>query len=164
MKSKKRIRGLAILLTLFVVIYLLYIFFSIVLKEIISSIQSIVLQFPIYIKNLEKWIDSTLSLNQEIESFANNMLDTYYVELNDWLNNSLLPQVNVIVKEVSLSLISVVKGLWNLIIGLIVSVYVLFSKEQFAGQSKKIIYAFFPKKKANEIVNDIRYANKTFGA
>lgn len=164
MKSKKRIRGLAILLTLFVVIYLLYIFFSIVLKEIISSIQSIVLQFPIYIKNLEKWIDSTLSLNQEIESFANNMLDTYYVELNDWLNNSLLPQVNVIVKEVSLSLISVVKGLWNLIIGLIVSVYVLFSKEQFAGQSKKIIYAFFPKKKANEIISDIRYANKTFGA
>lgn len=164
MKSKKRIRGLATLLTLFVVIYLLYIFFSIVLKEIISSIQSIVLQFPIYIKNLEKWIDSTLSLNQEIESFANNMLDTYYVELNDWLNNSLLPQVNVIVKEVSLSLISVVKGLWNLIIGLIVSVYVLFSKEQFAGQSKKIIYAFFPKKKANEIISDIRYANKTFGA
>lgn len=163
-KSKKRIRGLAILLTLFVVIYLLYIFFSIVLKEIISSIQSIVLQFPIYIKNLEKWIDSTLSLNQEIEAFANNMLDTYYVELNDWLNNSLLPQVNVIVKEVSLSLISVVKGLWNLIIGLIVSVYVLFSKEQFAGQSKKIIYAFFPKKRANEIVSDIRYANKTFGA
>lgn len=164
MKSKKRIRGLAILLTLFVVIYLLYIFFSIVLKEIISSIQSIVLQFPIYIKNLENWIDSTLSLNQDIESFANNMLDTYYVELNDWLNNSLLPQVNVIVKEVSLSLISVVKGLWNLIIGLIVSVYVLFSKEQFAGQSKKIIYAFFPKKKANEIISDIRYANKTFGA
>lgn len=164
MKSKKRIRGLAILLTLFVVIYLLYIFFSIVLKEIISSIQSIVLQFPIYIKNLEKWIDSTLSLNQEIESFANNMLDTYYVELNDWLNNSLLPQINVIVKEVSLSLISVIKGLWNLIIGLIVSVYVLFSKEQFAGQSKKIIYAFFPKKKANEIISDIRYANKTFGA
>ncbi len=164
MKSKKRIRGLAILLTLFVVIYLLYIFFSIVLKEIISSIQSIVLQFPIYIKNLENWIDSTLSLNQDIESFANNMLDTYYVELNDWLNNSLLPQVNVIVKEVSLSLINVVKGLWNLIIGLIVSVYVLFSKEQFAGQSKKIIYAFFPKKKANEIISDIRYANKTFGA
>lgn len=163
-KPKKRIRGLAVLLTLFVVIYLLYIFFSIVLKEIVSSIQSIVLQFPIYVKNLEKWIDSTLSLNQEIEAFANNMLDTYYVELNDWLNNSLLPQVNVIVKEVSLSLISVVKGLWNLIIGLIVSVYVLFSKEQFAGQSKKIIYAFFSKKRANEIISDIRYANKTFGA
>lgn len=163
-KPKKRIRGLAVLLTLFVVIYLLYIFFSIVLKEIVSSIQSIVLQFPIYVKNLEKWIDSTLSLNHEIEAFANNMLDTYYVELNDWLNNSLLPQVNVIVKEVSLSLISVVKALWNLIIGLIVSVYVLFSKEQFAGQSKKIIYAFFSKKRANEIISDIRYANKTFGA
>lgn len=163
-KPKKRIRSLAILLTLFVVIYLLYIFFSIVLKEIISSIQSIVLQFPIYVKNLEKWIDSTLSLNQEIETFANNLLDTYYVELNDWLNNSLLPQVNVIVKEVSLSLISVAKSLWNLIIGLIVSVYVLFSKEQFAGQSKKIIYAFFSKKRANDIISDIRYANKTFGA
>lgn len=164
LKAKKRIRGLAILLTLFLVIYMLYIFFSIVLKEVISSIQSIVLQFPIYINNLENWINNTLTLNKDIEAFANNMLDTYSDELNNWLNNSLLPQMNVIVKEVSLSLIGVAKGLMNILIGLIVSVYVLGSKETFAGQAKKIIYAFFSSKKANEIISDIRYANKTFGA
>ncbi len=163
-KTKKRIRGLAVLLTLFLFIYLLYIFFSIVLKEMISSIQSIVLQFPIYVNNLEKWIDSTLSINKDIEDFANNMLNTYSDELNGWLNNSLLPQMNIIVKEVSLSLIGVLKGMWNLIIGLIVSVYVLCSKEQFAGQSKKIIYAFCSKKRANELISDMRYANKTFGS
>lgn len=163
-KTKKRIRGLAVLLTLFLFIYLLYIFFSIVLKEMISSIQSIVLQFPIYVNNLEKWIDATLSINKDIENFANNMLNTYSDELNNWLNNSLLPQMNVIVKEVSLSLIGVLKGMWNLIIGLIVSVYVLCSKEQFAGQSKKIIYAFCSKKRANELISDMRYANKTFGS
>lgn len=163
-KTRKRIRGLAILLTMFVVIYLLYIFFSIVLKEVISSIQSIILQFPIYVNNLEKWIVSLLSNNKEIEVIANDLLRTYSNELNDWLNNSVLPQINIIVKEVSLSLISVVKGLWNIIIGLIVSVYVLLSKEQFAGQSKKIIYAFFSKKTANELISDARYANKTFGS
>lgn len=163
-KPKKRIRGLAILLTLFVVIYLLYIFFSIVLKEVISSIQSIVLQFPIYVTNFEKWINSTLKLNKDIEVFAYQVFDTVSLEVNEWLNNSLLPKMDVIVKEVSLSLISVVKGLLNVIIGFIVSVYVLMSKEQFAGQCKKIIYAFFSRKKANDIVNDVRFANKTFGA
>lgn len=122
------------------------------------------MQFPIYVNNLEKWIDSTLSINKDIEDFANNMLNTYSDELNGWLNNSLLPQMNIIVKEVSLSLIGVLKGMWNLIIGLIVSVYVLCSKEQFAGQSKKIIYAFCSKKRANELISDMRYANKTFGS
>ena len=114
------------------------------------------MQFPIYVNNLEKWIDSTLSINKDIEDFANNMLNTYSDELNGWLNNSLLPQMNIIVKEVSLSLIGVLKGMWNLIIGLIVSVYVLCSKEQFAGQSKKIIYAFCSKKRANELISDMR--------
>lgn len=163
LKTKKRIRALATLLTMFLLIYLLYIFFSIVLREMISSIQSIAVQFPIYYNNMEKWVDSRLSVNHDIELFANNLFDTYYKEINDWLNNSLLPQMNVIVKEVSLSLLGFVKGLFNFIIGIIISVYVLMSKEQFAGQSKKLIYAFLPKKKANDFISDIRYANRIFG-
>lgn len=163
-KTKKRIRTLAILLTIFLTLYLLYIFFSIVLKEVVASIQSIILQSSIYVGNLERLVENILSSNKSIEKMATDLINTYSDELNNWLNNSVLPRINIILKEVSLSVIGVAKGLWNLIIGLIISIYVLASKETFTGQAKKITYALFSEDSANGIISDFRYANKTFGS
>lgn len=164
LKTKRRIRTLAILITMFLTLYLLYIFFSIVMKEVITSIQSISLQFSVYLKNLENWMESVLSMDKSIESLLTNLINTYSDELNSWLNDSVIPRMNVILKEVSLNVLGVAKGLWNFIIGLIISIYVLASKETFAGQAKKIAYAFFSKETANNIVGDFRYANRTFGS
>ena len=52
---------------------------------------------------------------------------------------------------------------WNLLIGLIISVYLLVSKESFAGQSKKIIYAIWEEETANKLISNIRFVNATFG-
>lgn len=163
-KTRRRIRTLAILLTMFLTIYVLYILFSIVLKEVVASIQSIVLQSSIYVNNLERLLRNLLSSNKNIEEIATGLINTYSGELNDWLNNSVLPKANVIIKEVSLSVLGVAKVLWNLIIGMIISIYVLSSKETFTGQAKKIVYALFNEDSANGIVSDFRYANKTFGS
>lgn len=163
-KTKKRIRILAILLTMFLTLYLLYIFFSIVLKEVVTSIQSIALQSSIYVSNLERLMENILASNKNIEKLVTDLINTYSDELDNWLNNSVLPRINVILKEVSLSVIGVAKGLWNLVIGLIISIYVLASKETFTGQAKKITYALFPEESANGIISDFRYANKTFGS
>lgn len=163
-KTRRRIRGLAILLTIFLTLYLLYVFFSIVLKEVVASIQSIILQSSIYANNLEKLLQNLLSSNKAIESTATDLINTYSDELTEWLNNSVLPQANIIIREVSLSLISFAKVLWNLVIGLIISIYVLASKETFIGQAKKLTYALFSEENANGIISDFRYANKTFGS
>lgn len=164
LKTRKRIRTLAILLTMFLTLYVLYIFFSIVMKEVVASIQSIILQSSIYVSNLEKLMENILSSNKTIEKTATDLINTYSDELNNWLNDSVLPRINVIIKEVSLSVLGVAKGLWNLIIGLIISIYVLASKETFTGQAKKMAYAIFTEENANGIISDFRYANKTFGS
>lgn len=164
LKVRGRIRKLAVLITWFITIYALYIFFSIILEELIASVQSIVLQSSIYINNLEKLLHNLLSNNKEIEITATKLFETYSDELNNWLNNTVIPQANVIIKEVSLSVLGVAKGLWNMVIGLIISIYVLCSKETFTGQAKKIAYAVFKEDTANKIIGDFRYANKTFGS
>jgi len=45
----------------------------------------------------------------------------------------MMPQINAIVKTVSLSMLSFAKAVWNLVIGLIISIYLLASKERFGG-------------------------------
>lgn len=163
-KTRRRIRTLAILLTMFLTVYMLYILISIVFKEVVASIQSIVLQSSIYVNNLERLLENILSSNKTIEEMATGLISTYSDELNNWLNNSVLPRANIIIKEVSLSVLGVAKVLWNLIIGMIISIYVLASRETFTGQAKKIVYALFHEDSANGIISDFRYANKTFGS
>lgn len=163
-KTRRHIRTLAILLTMFLTIYMLYILFSIVLKEVVASIQSIILQSSIYVNNLERLLENILSSNKTIEEIATGLINTYSDELTNWLNGSVLPKANVIIKEVSLSVLGVAKVLWNLVIGMIISIYVLSSKETFTGQAKKMAYALFNEDSANGIISDFRYANKTFGS
>ena len=43
-----------------------------------------------------------------------------------------------------------------------ISIYVLFSKETFAGQGKKITFALFNTKTANQIIKDTRFISDTF--
>ena len=117
---------------------------------------------PGYVQNLNYWSNKFLNDNPSIEQFVVQIVDLYSEEFNNYLNNSIIPQMESLVKTVSLSFISVLKSLWNLLIGLVISIYVLFSKETFAGQSKKIAYALFTTKNANQIISDTRFVSETF--
>lgn len=64
---------------------------------------------------------------------------------------------------VTTGVIGVVKILFNVIIGIIISIYVLMSKEVFIGQSKKVVYAMFSGKKANAIIHTVHKSNEIFG-
>ena len=161
-KQKKYMRMLSIILTIFIVGMLINGFFSILIPNIVKSIRSISYQFPYYIQNLTTWSAKFLEDNPDIEKLVIQFLDTYSEEFMSYLNNNLVPQMETLVKQVSLSLISVLKVLWNFIIGIIISVYVLYSKENFAGQAKKLVFAFLETKTANQFIKDIRFVSDTF--
>lgn len=161
-KSKKKIRGISILITIIFVAILLYGFFATVIPQLVRSIQSIIFQFPIYADNLTGWIAKLLADNPDIEAAAMELFDKYSGELNNYLNHNLLPKMNELIKDVSLSFLGFLMRLWNLIIGFILSIYILGSKEIFAGQAKKMAYAFFETKTANAVISDVRFTHRTF--
>lgn len=161
-KVKRRIRAGSILATLAVVILIIYELFALILPEIVRSIQSIIFQFPIYVNNLSDWALLLLKDNPELEATVDALINQYSAKILEYVNTNLLPYINEVLKTVSLSVISVFKALWNLIIGFIISVYLLGSKEKFAGQAKKIVYAMFDRKAGNEFISNIRFVHSTF--
>jgi len=160
--KKKYMRLISVTLTLIIVFLFLYAFFSILIPNIITSIKNISSKVPGYVQNLNYWSNKFLNDNPSIEKVTLQIVDLYSEEFNNYLNNSIIPQMESLLKTVSLSLISVLKSLWNLIIGLVISIYVLFSKETFSCQSKKIAYALFSTKNANQIISDTRFVSETF--
>lgn len=159
---KRRIRAGSILATLVVILLVFYELFALILPEVVRSVQSIIFQFPIYVNNLSNWALLLLKDNPDLEATVNALINQYSTKVMEYVNTNLLPHINEVLKTVSLSVLGVFKALWNLIIGFIISVYLLGSKETFAGQAKKIVYAVFDRKAGNEMISNFRFVHSTF--
>ena len=161
-KNKRRMRGLSILVTIVLILIILYEFFGLIIPEVIRSIQSIIFQFPIYVNNLNTWALGLMKNNPDLEQVVNGLIAQYSSKLLDYFNSNLLPHMNDLLKTLSLSVIGIFKALWNFVIGFIISIYILGSKEKFAGQAKKIAYALFDRKAGNEVITNFRFIHSTF--
>lgn len=161
-KTKRRVRMISILGTLVLIFLIVYSFFNMIIPELVRSIQSIIFQFPLYITNLTNWVMKILENRPELESVVLDFLDQYSATLTGYLNTHLLPSINDLLRTLSLSVIGFVRAMWNFIIGIIISIYIMSSKETFAGQAKKTIYAFFETKNANQIISNVRFIHYTF--
>lgn len=161
-QRKKRMRMISILLTVCVVVVVAYEFFSLVIPELIRSIQSIIFQFPMYVDNLTLWATGLLEDNPDLEKLVMDLFAKYSEKLSDFLNTSVLPRLNELIISLSSSVIGFFKAMWNFIIGFIISIYILGSKEMFAGQAKKTVYAFFDVPTANQIISNFRFIHTTF--
>lgn len=133
-----------------------------IIPELIRSIQSIIFQFPMYVSNLTAWATGLLENNPELEGIVNDLFNKSSTMLTDFLNTTVLPKVNALLISLSTGVIGFFKAMWNFVIGFIISIYILGSKEVFAGQAKKIVYAFFDAPSANQIVSNVRFIHSTF--
>ena len=159
----KQQRMCSIFVTMIIVFLGFYVFFAMVIPQISSSIMTIIEQFPTYVNTLTVWVSQILNDNPDFAAFITNMINEYSVDLNNLFNTKIIPEINNVIMTVSMSVVSILKELWNLVIGIIISFYLLGSKEKYAAQAKKIIYAFFSLETANRFISNTRFANKTFG-
>ena len=65
--------------------------------------------------------------------------------------------------HLTVGLYTLVMELFHAVIGVIVSVYILFGKETFINQSKKATYAIFPTERANLLIHIAVKTNEIFG-
>lgn len=166
-KNKKRIRLVSSLITLFLLILVLYCFCVMMIPQIVASIQNIIGQLPTYVNNLTTWLENIFKKNPEFGVLIKDILVQYSGQLEELTTVKIIPQLNEIVQSVSSTVFSSVMNIllmaWNFFIGLIIALYLLLSKELFAGQGKKIIYALFEKDTANMTIRNIRFIHQTFG-
>lgn len=163
--SQKRssiIRYIGIFLTTCIFVAIIYSLIAMMLSQIVPSVVNIISNFDDYYNNFIKWINQVLENNPEMGEYIIRMLNDYSVELESWLNDTVLTKATALLKTVSLSVISVLKVLWNFVIGFIISVYLMTGKEKFSGQAKKVVYAAFERDTANTVISSFRFTHKTF--
>lgn len=167
MKDEKKIknlaRGLAVTGTVIFLLIIIALLIAAIVPALVSSITSLVSAMPSYVNKTVDMIQKGSFGDSDIAKIASSWIQEITDRLEQWAKVSLLPEAQKYIAQITAGVIGVLKGLLNFIIGIIVMVYVLTSKETFVGQAKKILYAIFKPKKANVVIHVARRADKIFG-
>lgn len=160
-KSLSRMLGIAGAWIFFAVIIVVLV--ASILPTIVDSIMSMIRSFPDAVNNLLAWLNEVVEDGSELEAFLNEAVVTVSAWFQTWLKDTLLPQMEGYIASIMSGAVAGVKAVLNVFIGVVVSVYVLTSKDTFSGQAKKIVYAFFKPSKANVIIDTVRKSHELFG-
>lgn len=166
-KSENRAKILSRVLGIVSVIVILLIFTAgvilMVIPQLIDSIEKLINNTDRYINVAQDWINGFISENAEFESTMAGLLKSTFGSIRNWLTEAIISKVDVLIINISSGVYSVIKAIFDFAIGIIVSVYLLYSKESFLAQIKKLLYSIFKIKTVNTILNGFRLTNKMFG-
>lgn len=162
-KRKKTARGISVLGALLVIFLIIAVLLNMVLPQLYSSIERIVISMPRQADSFMKWLEPYISGGGEWSHYVEEVINNGLEYMESWAKSDLLPQTKNILAMVTNGAISMVKLLINFVVGVIISVYMLMGKEYFSAQSKKLVYAVLPAEKGNVVIATVRKANEIFG-
>lgn len=161
--SRRARRTIGMLLTYIFAIALLAVLLQIILPQIIDSIKNLIPQITAWINTLPVILNdlatryqldiNQLTQTQTITMIWNNIQTTITGFISDL--TTLIPQLFQLTT-------SLVGSLLNVLIGIILSVYLLASKELFYAHAKKLGYALFPKRVMDKLLEITHTSNNIF--
>lgn len=161
-RAKGTARGCSVVLVLILALLVIFGLIMLVVPEVLDSITSLVSDLPGYFSNMKEWGTKVLHDHPTAEQYFMDFTEGLYGNLSNWLKNDLLPNSNRLLTMVSDSLVNAFNVLFNMFIGLIISIYLMASKENFCAQAKKLMYAIFPVKKVNGMLSVLRETHMVF--
>ena len=164
LKKKKQIsRGVGIFVSVILMIALIVTLLNMMIPELYGSIRDMIFNVP---SQMNRFIHEFSKMHSS-DSTVGKMLESIVEEASDfvqnWMKTDLMEKVNLWMTQLTVGMIQMVREVFNFIIGIIVSIYVLFSKEKFQKQTKKLIYAVFRPGQANMILQIGGKSNEIFG-
>lgn len=155
-------RGVAIGITMLIVLAALGVFFSLVIPEIAASIISL---FNILTNSesyvwLRDYLEQFLTLLRDY-GLTETTLDDIPGEIRNYLEDpgKYLAQLLSYTQNI---FVTAGVSLKNIVVALIVSVYMMIGKETFIAQSRKIVFACCTKERAEHFLDFCRRTNRIF--
>lgn len=173
-KSCRIVRGISIVLSWGLMLAIVSVLIKMVVPEIVSSVEGIIGNMPVYVNRLTRWVNhlQILQNNPEVSARLVEQIRSLYKDFNSVVNNfsgvldkvpEFISNVGDFVGSLSSGVFNAVSGVFNMVIGIIVSIYVMGAKEKFVSQAKKTLYGLAPTGRANATVKLIRSVHQKFG-
>ena len=160
--TAKFARVLSIVFSEIVLLLLLAALVYLIIPQILSSVQMLIQNSGTYADNVSAWLDSLLKDYPELDSYVGEIFGNFNANVGNWLETKLLPQLGNLITSVTSGVYGFARSIYNLIIGIIVSVYMLADKEGFLASTKRLSYAIFSVDTADRLRQGLNFVDKTF--
>lgn len=171
-KASGFVNAVSVAATILFGLLLVYALFLMIVPQLITSITSLYYTARNNIGSFINWLSKLrfIANNQSLVDFIDDTYTELTTDLDTWVKNTfipsmqnILPTMQNILSGVGIGVLSIVTVIKNLLIGIIVAIYLLASRKQFAKQAKMILYSIVKPHWADLIVEEILYADKMFG-
>ncbi len=172
-KKKDRhslVRTLSITVSMLVSLGLIAAIIGSIVPEIKTTLTNFIKSLPSYLNNLQDYVKDIANYLSEKNPDLAKLFDMEFNNIQDLLlkyANKLEPMLEEmfskggLVSTVTDSAWSFLMGIKDCILGIFVSIYLLYSKEKFIAQTKKIVHALFSEKTRNNILKIASKTNET---
>ena len=161
-KTGKRIRVGSSILTLLTAIAFIALLLLLIVPEIYNSISGIVKALPSQIENLTESLKNRTIFDNEttLGAYANSAILNGLDSIEKWLLSDVSKQATKLMEYLMTGVKGAFSVVYNLVIGLILSLYITIDREKLQNQIKKLTYAVLPTKRALSIRVMFNRANK----
>ncbi len=167
LKSKKKAfkisRSVGIFVALVFLFAIIIILCNLLIPEIYKSVKNLLVTLPGQVNYMILQLNALHLSDSGLSNVLKSVVEEAVSMFQTWLRTDLAEDMNQLMTNVTVGVLDVVSELFDILVGVIVSVYVMYGRETFARQSKKIVYALFPPKRANLILHLGNKSNEIFG-
>ena len=156
-KLFKASRVISLVCTLIIIGILLWIFISYIVPRLADSLMSLTNDIPRYLSGIQSEIMTKLSDFHALDNTSFNVQSMIQKSLNQIQNF-----INMFISNLLNFTIGITNFFVNLFLGIVISMYILLSKEKLIFQFKKLIYALFSQEKCEKIIYILKLANNKF--
>ncbi len=166
--SAKRAQGLALWTSIFLsmALFLFFVYFliSLILPELYQNLRNFVSNFQSYVNTITTWFSELeiLKENPALYSNLSSTLNKMLASMEDWLSTSLLTSLSGILSGFAFRIIGIFNLVLDVVVGLIVSIYILSSKRKYTAKAKRFAYVVFKPHTANTVLKMASRCNKIF--
>ena len=163
-KNKKKAAGpLSIGLSLITGLLIVYTIIIMILPQLYYSVVNFWNNLPGRVEAVIEWLNSRFEENERLFAYLETAYETVYNELDTWVRQTLVPGFTNVVSGVGLSVWKILMFLKDLLIGLIVSVYLLSSRKKLKAQSVLIVRSVLGPRWAKVVLDEAAYVDRMFG-
>ncbi len=161
-KMKNAVPGLAVALSIITGMLIVYAVIIMIVPQLAVSVVTLWNSIPGSVQKLVTWLGEKFGENEELLKVFTDGYNAVYNTLDAWVKDTLMPQITNIVSGVGMSVWNLLKFIYNILIGLIVAVYLLYGRKRFARQSVLIVRSIFPGMWADRILEEVNFVDRMF--
>ena len=161
-KAAKTCKGLSIAVSLILTIAIVTVLSVILVPQVIRSLVSVVNALPGQINAARQQIDEWLANEPDLRTWWDQFFSQASGSISTWRETGLMPAVSSVLSGTATYVTGFAVAVKDVLLGLIVTIYLLAARKRFAAQGKLVLKGICPDRWLPKVEEEVHFIDHIF--